>query len=416
MKKCLKTGPAALSLLVLFYLTGCATYPFETKGAQNAFYSGDYVKAAADLEVKSKEDGKDQVLYLLDRAMALQLMGNFKESEKLFIQVDKLTEVKDYTSVSTEAATLLTSDNIKQYKGEDFEKVLINAFNAINYVLENNYEDALVECRVVNHKLQKYVQEAKLNYEQNPFARYLSAIIWEASGKIDDAYIDYKKTFELTPDFPYLKNDLIKWAKRMGRTEDLKKWEEKYGKDVVVLSSKEEKKLGEVILLYQQGKSAVKRPHPNSHRFPKFYSRGSTTQQARIDILTAENKTELSQKIYSVSDVAIKTLDEAYAGIVAKRVAGVVAKEVVADQIRQKNELLGAVAWISMHVIDQADLRHWSTLPETIQIARLHVAPGTHTIKVVGLDASGNPSGEETSVEVNVAAGKKAFINWRSIK
>src|SRR5688572_26403682 len=110
-----KIGPMALVLLVLFYSVACATYPFQTQGAQNAFYTGDYTKAAQDLEQKSHEDSKDQLLYLLDRATALQLVGNYKESSKLFLKADKMSEVKDYVSLSTEAATLLLNDNLKQY-------------------------------------------------------------------------------------------------------------------------------------------------------------------------------------------------------------------------------------------------------------------------------------------------------------
>ena len=47
-----------------------------------------------------------------------------------------MSEVKDYVSIGTEAATLFTNDSIKQYKGEDFEKVIINALLAIDYSVQ----------------------------------------------------------------------------------------------------------------------------------------------------------------------------------------------------------------------------------------------------------------------------------------
>lgn len=404
-----------LSLLIwLCLLSSCATYPTQNLPALSAFYNGDFEKSALTLEKPSQEDTKDQLLYLLDRGMALQLSGRYKDSYKDFLKADKMSEVKDYTSLSTEAATLFTSDNIKQYKGEDFEKVLISAYLAIDYLLNGEFEDALVECRRVNEKLYKYKYEAKRDYEQNPFARYLSAVIWEASGKLEDAYIDYKETAKLAPEFPYLKYDLMRLSKQLSRPEDLKIWNKRYG-DLEVPSRKEESKNGEVILIYQQGKSAVKQPNPASPRFPKFFPRYSQTQSARLEIAGA-GSAQLSEKIYSVSDVAIKTLDDAYADLIAKRAVGIAAKAVVADQVRQKNELLGMLTWIGLNAIDQADIRHWSTLPESLQFIRMHIPPGAHKVKVLGLDSSGNPSGEQKEFDVIAVAGKKNFLTWRSLK
>ena len=55
-------------------------------------------------------------------------------------------------------------------------------------------------------------------------------------------------------------------------------------------------------------------------------------------------RSEVSQVFYSVTDVAMKVLNDEYNSIVAQRVAGVAAKAVVADQIRQKNKALGKLA------------------------------------------------------------------------
>src|SRR5689334_22711028 len=68
--------------------------------------------------------GRDTLLYLLDIGLSLHSDGKFDESNKIFLQADKVAEIKDYTSLSEEGLTLLTSDNSKDYKGEDFENVL----------------------------------------------------------------------------------------------------------------------------------------------------------------------------------------------------------------------------------------------------------------------------------------------------
>jgi hypothetical protein len=82
----------------------------------------------------------------------------------------------------TEAGTLLTSENIKDYKGEDFENCLINTYLAMNYALMGDVENALVEARRVNHKLQLMITDGQRKYKQNAFASYLSAILYETDG------------------------------------------------------------------------------------------------------------------------------------------------------------------------------------------------------------------------------------------
>ena len=50
-------------------------------------------------------------------------------------------------------------------------------------------------------------------YVENPFAIYLSGMIYEALGEINDAYIDYKKVYSLRPDVPYLEGNLLRLSK-----------------------------------------------------------------------------------------------------------------------------------------------------------------------------------------------------------
>ena len=105
------------------------------------------------------------------------------------------------------------------------------------------------------------------------------------------------------------------------------------------------------------------------------------------------------------------------AAVPANGAAGVATKAVMADQIRQKNELLGPLAWIGMNLADQADLRQWVSLPASFQIAKQRLKPGRHRLRIVGLSNSGQPTGEMSEwIEVNVKAGGKSFLNWRSFR
>lgn len=400
-----------VALLLPVSLAGCASYQVKTEAFRRDLRDHEPEKAAKALAKKAQKDGNDQVVYLFEYGTALQMAKDYKTSNKAFLKAEDLTEIKDYYSLSRISGSILLNEGMVQYKGEDYEKVLINAMLGINYLMMNNLDDALVEMRKLNEKLYKYRFEAKRNYEQNPFAFYLSAMIWEDSGNWDNAYIDYKRVYKLAPKIPYLREDLIRAAKYDGRSGDLHKWQKKFPH----VKIPDLRKTGEVVLIYQQGWAPKKLPNPQFTRVPTLYPIFSETQKARLSV--QGGPVESTEKIFSVDDIAVKTLRDKYAGLIAKRLAGIAAKAVVADQIRQKNKALGELAWIGMNLADRADLRQWSSLPSSFQVARVRLKPGHYKIKITGLNSADSPTGEGTDwIDVDVHAGKKTFLNWRSVR
>jgi hypothetical protein len=371
-------------------------------------------KAATLLEPMANQDGKDQLVYILDYATALQQAGRYKDSATQFSKAEKIADIQDYHSLSKIATAAVLSEEMVQYKGDDYEKVLINALNAVNFLELGELDDALVEVRRLNQKLYKFKYEAKRDYEQNPFAYYLSALIWEADRKWDDAYISYKNTFDLVPDFYPLHEDMIRAAIRAQRPEDVEKWKKQFP-EVQVKPEWSDRTMGEIVFIHQQGWGPRKQPRPEAPRFPYLVPVYSRTKAARLIVNDKPAATTIP--IFSVQQVAIKTLNDDYARLVASRVGGVVAKAVVADQIRQKNKLLGEVAWIAMNVADRADLRQWSTLPEGFQIARYPVKAGKYKVRAVGLDAGGGENPESMPErEIEVKPGRKVFVSWRTYR
>jgi hypothetical protein len=391
-------------------LSGCASYQSKIAGFDKDLHSGKPADAAKSLEPKAEKEGDDQVVYLFEYATALQMAGQYKDSNAAFMKVNDLTEIKDYHSLSRIAGSLLLNEGMVQYKGEDYEKVMISAMAAINFLMLKDSENAMVMARQLNDKLYKYKFEAKRNYEQNPFAYYLTALLFENDRDWDNAYVQYKKTYDLEPNFPYLKEDLLRAARYSQRDEDVDKWKKKF-KGVTI---PDVKSTGEVVLIYQQGWGPKKGPNPAFPRIAKLYPTSSSTTGARLEI--EKGPKETSEEIFSVQDTAIKELDDQYAQMIAMRAAGIATKAVLADQIRQKNKLLGDLAWIGLNMADQADLRQWTSLPATFQIAKIRLKPGRYKVRVVGLNRYGGESGEYYNwQEIEVKAHQKTFLNWRSI-
>ncbi|MEZ4870788.1 MAG: hypothetical protein R2827_00810 [Bdellovibrionales bacterium] len=403
-------------LLTLFiFFLGCATYQGKVNKARQSMENGNYSQAAMELEKFAWKVSDDQLIYLLDYATALQLEQKYQESNKALLIAEKIAEIQDYTSLSREAGSLLLNEGMVQYKGDPFEKVMINTMLAINFLMLNDLDAALVETRKINNMLYLYKKEGKRDYEQNEFAHYLAAMIWEQDRKFDDAYIDYKAAYELNPNIKYIKEDLIRVAFLSRRMDEYKKWKAEFP-EVKFNENSWKNRDGELIVIYQQGWGPRKRARPDNHRFPKLFPVYNRTQGASIFI--DGKAVENTGLAYDVEDAAIRTLEDDYGRLVAKRMAGVAVKAVAADQIRQKNEGLGELAWLVMNIADQADLRQWSTLPQTFQIARIRLKPGQYKLKIQGLDGvEGQPTGETSAErEITVKPRKATFISWRSVK
>jgi len=406
-----------LGALVAAAGTGCVSARMSDRESGRLFREGHYSEAAERLKKGYEAQGEesaDSLLYLLDIGLALHSAGMYEESNKALLKADKIAEIKDYTSLVAESATLLTSDNIKDYKGEDFEKVLINTYLSMNFAMMGDYENALVEARRVNRKLQLMVTEGQRKYKQNAFARYLSAIIYEAERNYNDAYVDYKLAWELEPGYPGLGRDLWRCAYALGMRDQMERWDREFqltAQDHKAAVELLKRPTAEIIVLYENGISPVKRPHPNFTQIPKFYPRDNPVAMAHVAV--DDQAAATTAVLHDVEATAIQNLDEKYAAIVAKKVAGVVAKEAVAYGVARATDsrLLGMVARLVMYASDQADLRSWHLLPRDLQVARVAVPPGTHTVRVTPIGGIGSLP-EKT---IQVGPGKKVFVNFRYV-
>ncbi|WP_374076906.1 COG3014 family protein [Bdellovibrio bacteriovorus] len=413
MKRSLQRLTPVVGLFFTLNLLGCATYQNKVQDAREALVRRDYTKALADLKPLAEKENDDQLVYLLDYGVALQLSGKLKESNEIFLKADRLAELVDYQSISRIAGSLALNEEMVQYKGDTFEKIFINAYLAMNFLELGQLDDALVEARRINEKYLKYRADEKKAFELNAFSKYLSAVVWEASRNYDDAYIAYNEAFKIDPTITTIREDLIRSAKLARRMDTYQSWKKQFP-EVKEQPSWYEKNLGELIVIYQQGWGPRKVASANEYRFPSLMPVYSETQQARLDIT---QKSYLSREVYDVQKAAIETLRDDQGILIAKRLGGIATKAVLSDQVRQKNELLGSLTWIALNVADRADVRQWSTLPQTIQMIRVQLPAGKYKFNIEGLNSSGGYTGESLETrEVEIKSGQKKFVIWRSLK
>jgi len=139
---------------------------------------------------------RNRLLYHLDLGMALHLMGDYQGSIGQFEQAHNLGNDLYTRSLTGEAGSLFASDLLVPYAGEEFELVLINVFNALNYVFLKRIDDALVEVRRTQVKLDDFAARAPGRYRVDPLALYLGGMLYEQAGMVDDALISCRAALQ----------------------------------------------------------------------------------------------------------------------------------------------------------------------------------------------------------------------------
>jgi hypothetical protein len=401
-----------LLLVSAFFILGCASYQNQVGQARTLMEQGKFDEGIEILKKKADEAKGDKLAFQLEYATLLHQAKRYADSNKAFAEAEKIAEVNDYTSISKEAGSILIQEGLVQYKVESFEYLLINVYQALNYIMLNDYENAQVMARKINEKINKLEVDGDSRKRHTGFATYLAAIMWESQGDWDNAYILYKKAQELLPDIKILNHDLLKAAKFARREDDYAKYKKQWPELNTEIAKINPKKDGEFIFIYQQGWIPRKQARYDNHRFPMMVPTSSSVKalQVLVDQTGTSAQNQTTDKVFDLERVAVQTLDEDYGRLLAKKVAGIATKAVIADQINRRNQGLGTLAFIAMDALDQADLRQWSTLPASFQMVRLPLSEGKHNISIV-TEGSAVPI---WSGEVEIKHAQKHFFTLRT--
>ena len=401
----------ALGALVLM-VTGCAgDYVGRTKGYREAYESYNYPPAIQGFQSEiSAGPTIDQLLAMMDEGMVLHAAGKFEESIKVLAEADKLSEKLDFVSVSEEAKVLISSERERAYRGEDFEKLMISTLQALNYGQLGKDEDALVEVRRVNERMQRMINEEKKPYEQLAVARYLAAVLWEDQNHLDDAFIDYAAANELAGDLGTLAEPLVRLAKQTGRDEAFKSLQRQYPWVQPQPLAADE---GQVLVVLEAGKAPVKTngsktggPKAEVIAVPVFHDRQWIHDSAvSLDGAAPVRPTTVT----SLEQVAKIHLDHRIDGLIARQFGALAIRSGIAYGAAKATDsaVVGLLTFLALSVANQPDLRSWMSLPAEFQLARFRTPSGVHRLTVVA-------GGGAREVQVDVRPRRVTLVVLRS--
>lgn len=400
-----RTGPAAVALGAVL-LSGCAgDYVSRTRAMREAYQAYDHDRAAA-LAAEEVRDGpeRDRLLALLDQGMILHAGRRWEESIPVLARAERLAASLEAISVSEEARTLLENERTRAYRGEDFEKLMINVVQALNYASLGQDDDALVEVRRVDERLRKMIQEEKKPYQRLAIARYLAGALWEDSGNPDSAYLDYADALRLAPGLGPLAEPALRLARATGRLDEADALAEAHpGLGADPLGREE----GQLVLVLEAGLSPEKRSSrqgagPELLVVPIYVGRPWARDAAAVE--AAARSTD-AVTVTSIEDVAQVHLSERIGRVTGKALASTVVKGGVAAAVggATDSELLGWVTFLALTSTSEADRRSWLSLPAELQVARLRLPAGTHQVVI-------RSGGRELRRTAEIRAGRVTLL------
>ena len=405
-------------------LTGCASMQSHDKLAsdvQSAGRTGGIPAALAQLEASAKsEDDKTALLYNLERGELLRMDRRYEDSTNAFLLAD--IKVKEWeetakTNPSKLMGTVgaaLISERLKNYEGQDYEKVWLTTRLAMNRVAVGDFENARVDIKRTHEReaiiaefrsketlaaeeeakskgaaaggkeLNGYPVEtlndpevlALKNGYQNALSHYLAGFMYEVLGESGLAAPGYRKAIELKPETGVLEEGLRGLDNRTSFT-----W-------------KRRQRMTDVLFVVEAGDAPARKP--KAFTIPVPTGRGMVTASISYPVIEPSTDpllTTLSaagtdlklEKVVDVNVMARRALKDEMPGMVLRGVTRAIAKGVMQNELQKRGGLVGGLIGAAASAATEvADDRMWRMLPGRVYIARGYLPPGEHVVTVNG--------------------------------
>lgn len=450
----------ATLLTVGLLFTSCATYYQKHHDFNTEFEKGDLPKALEVLQQKeSAAHGKSKFLYFVNNGLLLSVLGKYEASNEFLEKAYLFGE--DYrVNYFHEATGYFTNPNLTVYRGEDHEHLMILYFKAINFLKMNRPEEALVECRRLNIRLNqlsdKYQSDSK--YRRDAFIHNLMGIIYQSTGDLNNAFIAYRNAVEIyEQDYRalfslsvpnQLKRDLLNTAWFVGFRDEFREYQEKFAMSDFI----PEKPDAELVFFWHNGLSPVKSEwninfvidhrsdnvvvftneslglsfpfHVEEKReksdlqrldifrvaFPKYVDRAEYYHGATVRKGSVTVPLELSEDI---SKIAFHSLQSRMMLEFSKGLLRAALKKATELSIKKEDEGLAALIGVVNALTEKADTRNWQTLPHSIYYARIPLQEGQNDLE---FSIAADNDGADYDFSYQAKKGQTLFHTFSSLE
>ncbi len=428
-----------VAILALFaLLVGCGAPKKELREIEKKLEKRQFDQASQQVEEikESTYSKKDRVVFYLDAGTVHHYNRDFDKSNQRLEEAERAIEDLFTKSISRAAASYILNDNIKEYDGEDYENIYLNVFKALNYVGKDKFDEAFVEIRRINNKLNlledKYrdladeynkskdskakVEVGRNRFHNSALGRWLSMLIYRAEGDIDNARVDREAIDDAwktqshiygfgKPDLSHYLDatdkariDLISFV---GKSPE-KKAHTLYihtENNLIVFASTAENEDGRQVMtnLAPIQWPGIEKGLHFKFEIPFFEPRGTIVKSVKV-LVDGKQAGEL-ELLEDMEKVAIETYQVKKPLVLMKTLTRTIVKGLVAAEGKKqmekeiKDPLLAFGARlatdIAVDATEKADLRLSHFFPAKAMVKELEVTPGEHQVSLEYRGAGG---------------------------
>lgn len=380
---------SALGLLLMLCAPACSVledYPASTWPAVEAFRAGRFQQAAVLFAGRPGALGSDEFLARAEQGMALHAAGDLHGAVAAWLEAAAVLDgfadrpTVSGRSLAENALSFVVNDKTLPYDGEGFEAALLHAFLAWDFLLLGKLDDALVEVRQ-GYAIQKQEEDRyESSYGMNRFARFVAALAQEMDGAFDEAALDLARLAGEVPGNPAVAYGLERARRLQGPGSD------------------DEWARAQLVVIFEQGqmppKEAAELVYPTTRTFGRVAVPHFGPPRPEADALeiavdgVPAGRTAVVENVYAV---ARRNLEDRIVWIAGRSIARSAAKTIAIHEIAKEVEkdhgegwgiVAGLLGGLAASWTEQADLRSWLSLPESIQVLRVPLPPGRHTLRL----------------------------------
>lgn len=391
-------------LVACTLLVGCATYGHALRDIDLAVQQGRPGDALSRLESLNGGAG-NEALYLINKGMLLRLQGDIAGSVAAFEAAKPLVSYLEAASISETAGRLVVAEGTSSYQPRPFERLQLHVMQALNQLELGNWDGARVEALQMDLLLQR-VYNGEAPQGGDAFARYLSGIIFEGLNERDQALVSYRKAmhaYQASGHVVHLPEDLelrlLMLTEELGLREEYEQYAKRFGakrvehaKELAAHDGKELVVIAATGLVPRRYETSALHQDFTSGKFyrislPALHRRSGSG--ARAVVLNGTERLGQSQPVESLAVAAERALESEMPGLVARSIARNIAKNRIANEAGRESAGLEILVNFASAVLENADVRSWSTLPESFHLVRVPLSYGSHEALVAEVQDRG---------------------------
>ncbi|WP_392552287.1 hypothetical protein RHO14_12720 [Orbus wheelerorum] len=382
----------------LLGLSGCSVFlGYSTDLDQ---YEQQLINNNCDYTEIDKQLDSDPLLWALNGGALARQCHDYKKSIEYLDQAEALFKEQELAltikSVGQSIGSVVINNNINDYQGENYEKIMMNVYKGLNFMSLHDLDNARVEFnRVLDRQrravefFEKEINNANTKHQQsqymkkirdpvspdkkikayqgditakslypnfvNPFATYISGLFFYFDGNYSKAHDLFKQTARMLPNQQQVKADLL-----LSEQSSLRKQHYAW-------------------LIYENGQSMIKRSF--SYQFPSYlFTNKIVTTDISLPTIYKRSPSypylrlnkQKTTEIANMDNIIQIEFNKKLPAILTEGMLNMLFKSAIQFLLEQNFEQYGGrwLGYVYQLSTNTADVRQWRAMPKNFQIAR----------------------------------------------